>query len=199
MREAAAAFGLVVLMAASATHGQPPQPAFAPAPSSACCLIAAGTPIEIELTESVSSKVVKSGDRFGIKLATDLQFDGATILAAGAQGYGEVVDVAPGGLAGRPGKLILAARALTSGAVTLPLRSFKLAASGRDNSKIATTLMATPYAGVLALGIQGGNVDYPQGTRAIAKVAADTLIASPVPPPARPSTLPTPDPKEKAQ
>jgi len=126
----------------------------------------------------VSSRSIKGGARFGIRLAHDLQLNGVVLMNAGAPGLGEVIDAAPGGIAGRPGKLVLAARFVESGPIHLPLRSFKLAGSGHDESKTAMALTMTPYVGLLALGIQGGNIDFPAGTRAVAKVAADTFIAS---------------------
>jgi hypothetical protein len=133
--------------------------------------------VEIELTEVVSSSNAKPDDRFAIRLARDVTFGGQMLIPKGAEGTGQVVDCAPAGLAGRPGKLILAARSIDYGPVHLPLRSFKLSGSGRDDSKTAIALTATPYVGILAIGIQGGNIDYPAGVRAIAKVAADTMIA----------------------
>src|SRR5271165_3541106 len=36
-----------------------------------CCLVVAGTPVEIELTERVSSRSIKGGATFGIRLARD--------------------------------------------------------------------------------------------------------------------------------
>jgi hypothetical protein len=127
------------------------------------------------------------------------------LLPAGATGYGEVVDAAPGGLAGRPGKLVLAARSLATGGKTLPLRSFKLAAEGRDNSKAASDVllagaMAGPAVGLVAVLIQGGNIDYPAGLHAIAKVAADTVIEVPDQPSQAPAPIvSTPTDKEKPQ
>jgi hypothetical protein len=139
----------------------------------------------VELTEAVSSKTAVEGGRFGIRLAQDLQVDGHPVLLAGAVGYGEVIDAAAGGIAGRPGKLVLVARSLDAGPVHVPLRGFHLGASGRDSSKLAIGLTATPYVGVLALAIPGGNVAYPAGTRVTAKVAADVPISplgAPIPP-----------------
>jgi hypothetical protein len=158
----------------------------APAPSAPCCTIPAGTPVEIELTQLVSSKTAKPGDHFTLKLASDFLFNGVIVMTADASGLGEVVDAAPAGLAGRPGKLILAARSVALGEARLPLHSFKLAASGRDDSKTAIALTLVPYAGILAIGIHGGNIDYPAGTHALAKVASDTFIA------AAPTPAPTP-------
>ncbi len=166
----------------------PPSPADSPAAAAACCLIPSGTLVEIELTRLVSSRLDREGEHFPLRLAADLQVDGVVVVAAGATGQGEVIDAAAGGIAGRPGKLVLAARSLDIGAVRLPLRSFRLAGAGRDDSKaIMAVMMASTAVGILAMGVQGGNIDFPAGTRAIAKVAADTFIAT-----AAPVATPTP-------
>ncbi len=140
-------------------------------------MVAAGTPAEVELTELVTSRTAKSGDHFGVRLAEDLVLNGVVLVRAGALGQGEVIDAAPGSLAGRPGKLILAARWVEAPGLHLPLRSFHLAGTGHDSSKTVAAVAAAPYVGILALGVQGGNIDYRPGTRATAKVAANTLIA----------------------
>jgi hypothetical protein len=185
---APACLWVAVAIAQTSTSAEPPPPVPATAKPEvgSCCRLAAGTAVEVELTETVSSKTAAEGSRFGIRLARDLQVDGQTVLLAGAVGYGEVIDAAAGGIAGRPGKLVLVARSLDAGAVHVPLRGFHLGASGRDSSKLAIGLTATPYVGILALAIPGGNVEYAAGTRVNAKVAADVSISplgAPTPPP----------------
>jgi hypothetical protein len=155
--------------------------------------VPAGTPVELEIAELVTSRRATSGDKYRIQLASDLVVDGHRLVAAGAPGRGEVIDAAPAGFAGRPGKLILAARALTVGSIIVPLRGFRVSGTGRDDSKAAMVAMNTPYVGLLAVFVHGGNIDYPPGVRAIAKVAADTFIpASDIPPTPTPGQSPAP-------
>lgn len=152
--------------------------------------LAAGRPILIELAQEVSTKRQRRGDVFDIRLAEAIVLDGQTVIPAGATGRGEVVDASPGGIAGRPAKLILAARYLDYPGGRLAIRGFKMAATGRDNASLAIALSATPYVGILALGISGGDVDYPAGTRAIAKVSMDSdLPDTGGVAPAQPSTV----------
>jgi hypothetical protein len=157
----------------------------APAPPRECCILAAGTVVEIELAQPVGTRWQKRGDLFALKLAEPLIVDGQPVVPAGASGYGEVVDAAGGGMAGRPAKLILAARFIDYGGVRVLLHGFKLSGGGHDNSGVAVALSATPYVGVLAIAIPGGEVKYPAGTRARAKVTADAIF-----PPAPPSQTP---------
>lgn len=182
MRWSAALVCAVVLSVSAQASAQVPAVgaatvATSPAPGPRlCCLIPSGTPVEVEITKAVSSKTAASGERFPIRLTHDLVVDGVTLAPAGAAGMGEVIDVAPGGIAGRPGKLVLAARFVDLGAVHLPLRGFHLAGSGHDSSKAVANASVLPYVGILAVAIQGGNIDYAIGTRAMAKVAADTTF-----------------------
>jgi hypothetical protein len=160
-------------------------------------VIASGTPVEIEITGAVSSKTATSGDHFPIRLARDLVVDGVLLAPAGSAGMGEVVDAAAGGIAGRPGKLVLAARYIDLGSVHLPLRGFHLSGAGHDSSKAVAIASAVPYAGILAIAVRGGNIDYPAGTRAMAKVNADTVIQALNA--ALPTAAPSADPARKVQ
>ncbi len=141
-----------------------------------------GTPVVIELAEPVGTEHQKIGDHFKLKLAEPVLIDGAVAIAAGAEGGGEVIDAAAGGAGGRPGKLILAARYIDVGAVRVPLRGFHLFASGRDNGNAAIAASMVPYAGLLSFAIPGGNGRFPSGARAIAKIAADTILPAPADP-----------------
>lgn len=153
--------------------------------------------MEVELTEGVSSKTAKAGDRFGIRLAGDIKLGGRVVLTGGGSGYGEVVDAAPAKTMGRPGKLILVARALDLGQTHLKLRGFSLPSVGHDASKPVTTFASVPYAGLLAIGMTGGNVEYAAGVHAVVKLAADVSIPAAVPGDAIPAvaTAPIKDPQ----
>jgi hypothetical protein len=128
----------------------------------------------------VSSRLAKAGQRFGLKLAGNVSLGGRVVLSAPGVGYGEVVDAAPAKTMGRPGKLILVARALDIGEVHLKLRGFGLPAEGHDASKPVTTFGAVPYVGILAIAMTGGNVEYPAGAHVIVKLAADALVPAPL-------------------
>ncbi len=141
--------------------------------------LAAATRVTIELAEEVSTTKKKRGDTFAIRLAEPIIVEGRTLVPAGALGGGEVVDAASGGIAGRPGKLILAARFLTVDGVRVPLRGFTLAGGGRDNGAAALALRVVPYVGIIALAIPGGNVVYPAGVQALAKIANDVDLPDP--------------------
>ena len=93
--------------------------------SSSCCRVAAGTTVEVELADQVSTKVQKTGDTFPLRLAAPLVVDGRLILRAGATGGGEVVEASKPGMGGKPAKLVLAARYLTDGKTRVPLQGLQ--------------------------------------------------------------------------
>ncbi|HEY7811337.1 MAG TPA: hypothetical protein VIA98_13280 [Allosphingosinicella sp.] len=154
----------------------------APAGDAPCCAVAALTPIEIEIGEDLSSKSSKARDSFRFTLAEPLMSGDQLVAPAGTPGVGEVVHAAKAGIGGKGGELILAARYLEIGDTKLPLRSLKYGRSqGKDSSGtvgMASSVAAAvvPVASVVGFMISGGEVRIPQGTRATAKVAAETLL-----------------------
>lgn len=185
----------VLCIATSFAHAQTlPGSAAAPpvAASAPCCMVATGTLVVVELVDPLSSKSAKPEDKFNLRLAEPLVVNGVTLAPAGASGGGEVIDAAPPGLGGRPGKLVLAARYFVTGGVRVPLRAFKLAGGGKNYS--TASLVTSELVGPFGLAVTGGNVDYPAGTRATAKIAADTILPpsneSPAPSAPQSSTAP---------
>ncbi|HEY1752507.1 MAG TPA: hypothetical protein VGG29_14710 [Caulobacteraceae bacterium] len=147
----------------------------------------ARTEIQLELIDAVGSKTQHTGDVFAFRLAQPIAVDGAVVVPAGATGEGEVIDAAPAGMGGRAGKLVLAARYLTVGGVRLPLQSFKVG-SGAGKAYANESLVAGEVVGALVPGgafvsllITGGNVVYPAGLLATAKLATAVTLP-PVPP-----------------
>jgi hypothetical protein len=141
----------------------------------------AGTVIQLEITQLVSSKTNKRGDKFTLRLAEPITVAGQVLVPAGTTGVGEVIDSGPPGMAGTPGKLVLAARYLDYQGQHIPIRSLKVGGAGKDHTRLATGVVIA--VGLPGLFITGGNIDVPAGTLADAKLAADyPPAAAPVPP-----------------
>lgn len=162
----------------------------------------ANTPVAIEITEAISSKTSKRGQRFELRLHAPLLLDGVVVVPAGVPGVGEVIhaDSARGG--GKAGELLLAARYLEYAGVRIPLRGFRVGASGQDHSKAA---MATSFAlGPFAQFIHGGEVEIPAATIAQARIATEIALPTasgdgrgdeqPTTPGSAPATSPAADP-----
>jgi len=89
-------------------------------------------PILITVEGQVGSKISTAKEFFPIKLAQDVVIDGQVLLPAGIEGEGQVVHAKKGGLGGRGGELVLAARYLMLGERKVDLRSFKFFEEGEE-------------------------------------------------------------------
>ena len=136
--------------------------------------IPAKTPLTLAFSVEVSSKTAQKDSEIQFALAEDL-----VIVPKGAKALGEVIHVQKSGFGGRGGELILAARYLEHNAQKITLRSLKPYTGlyvGKNNSNTALAVSMIPYAGLMSLFITGGEIVIPQGTHALALVAADTPI-----------------------
>lgn len=178
---------------AAAAAAQPTTPldaadaASAPATDTACCRLAAGTVVELEITESINSSQRKRGDRFGLRLAQPLRIGDTIVVPAGTPAVGEIVHASAARGGGAPGELLLAARHLDAAGVQAPLRGLKLGATGGDNSGMA--LGVSFAAGPFAMFIRGREIEIPAGTRVGAKLAQDLVLPPPAIP--TPTVVPT--------
>ena len=142
--------------------------------------------VQIEVVPLLSTRTMKRGDRFEIRLAEPLVIDGAVLLPAGLTGGGEVVHAAGPSIGGKPGEVILAARYLDYDGRRIPLKAMKLGRAGQDNGAASLAVsMVTP----IGMFIPGGHVEIVAGSRANAKLAAD-IILSPLAP-STPTGAPT--------
>jgi len=142
-------------------------PEAAPAP----LILPAGSEIVLELVSEVSSASVQRGDPFALRLALPVTINGVTVLPAGLEGVGEVVEAARHGVGGKPGKLILSARSLQMEGRTLPLRGWKVLSAG--DPRIGASVAATILIGFPGFFIKGKDAIAPAGARATAKTLED--------------------------
>lgn len=133
-------------------------------------LAATGSIVELELAETVSSKTHQRGDPVAIRLAEPIRTETGVLVPAGVTGRGEVISAAKAGMLGKAGELLLAARYLEYNGQKIPLRTFRLGASGQNNAAAVLALgMVVP----VSFLIKGGDIEIPAGARANAKLAAD--------------------------
>lgn len=174
---------------ATGAAGQSAPPAAAAPPASASPApggaasphrVAADSLVSIEIAEPLSSKTLKRGDMFAIRLAQPIMLDGAVLVPAGVAGQGQVVDAGGSGMLGKPAKLVLAARYLDWNGQRIPLHAFRWGEAGVDRTGAVFAVSMVPYAGVLSIFIRGGDIEIPVGAHALAKLGAD------VAPPATP-------------
>jgi hypothetical protein len=202
----AAACGLIACASTASAQTPPDQapaeskpapvatPAATPPPAAAapCCLIPAGTPISLELTETLDARSAVEGGHFGFRLNQPIVVDGQTVVPVGAKGVGDIIEAKPAGMAGRGARLLLAVRYIDSGGVHIPVQSLKFvfAGSGAGRDETSGAVVVTMVVGVVGFMVPGGDMVYPTGATAVAKVS----VATRVPPvgPAAPSAAPAP-------
>jgi hypothetical protein len=196
IRELTTALLCAALFCPLAASAQPQGDATPPVPAHA---VPAGSIVDVEIAETVSSKVQKIGDTFAIRLANPILQDSKVVVPAGTTGVGQIVEAAPAGMFGTPAKLLLAARYLDFKGAQIKLRTLQLGRVGTDNTNAVMAMSFIPYVGLASLFVHGGEIEIPAGTRAQAKLVADLEIpaASPgdVPPTADPKP-PTEGPKQ---
>jgi hypothetical protein len=94
-----------------------------------------------------------------------------------------VIQASKPGLGGKGAKLVLAARSLTGpDGADLPLKSLQLAGSGKGNGAAATAVGAAGIAfaplGVAAFAIRGGDMTFPAGVQANARLVNAVTLPS---------------------
>ena len=130
----------------------------------------AKTVVEIEITDTVSSRTAKVGDMFAIRLAEPVKVNGRLVLPIGLIGRGEVSHVAKAGWGGKPGELIVMVRYLECGPDRIPIGHFHLGASGEAH--IGAALGASMIVPLAGLFIDGGDMILQAGTLGNAKVSS---------------------------
>jgi hypothetical protein len=150
----------------------------APAQVSAPTLrLPALTPVRLCVIGEISSKTHVKGDKVEIILAEPLRLNDTLAIPAGTRGVAEVIHSAKGGMGGKAGELLVAARSLDlSPDLHIPLRSFRLApASGKNNEGLAMGLSIAGgvAGGIAAMVMTGGSARIADRSEAFAKTAAD--------------------------
>jgi hypothetical protein len=172
--EPAVAESIVPKSVASESTAVPP--IAIPPDASACCTLADGTPVSLEIAEPLTSKTAQPGQRFKLRLAVALQVAEGVLLPAGTTGEGEVIHADRARAGGKPGEILLAARFLNGPGGMIKLRGMKLGGIGKDHSRAANavlvgTTVAAPILAPVALLVRGGNLEIPVGMPAQAKLA----------------------------
>jgi hypothetical protein len=204
MRAVRNVIAAVVAMAAGPALAQAPEeaapveqaaPLVAEAPAS--IRIPAGTVVQVELTEALSSETSEQEQLFGLRLAEPIVIDGRDLVPAGAEGGGEVIDAAPSAFGGRQGRLIISGRYIEIGGQRVRIRGMQITAAGDHRVNTALAVSMIPYAGIAGIFVQGGEVEIPVGARGTARLAADVDI--PIAAPAAAEEAAAPPPEELVQ
>jgi hypothetical protein len=138
--------------------------------------IPAGTVVEVELTEALSSRTSQQEQMFGLRLTAPIVIDGREVVGAGAAGGGEVIDAHPSAFGGRQGRLIISGRYVEINGQRARIRGMQIMTAGEQRTNTALAVSMIPYAGVAGIFLQGGEVNLPVGARGTARLAADVDV-----------------------
>jgi hypothetical protein len=161
----------------SVAHAQTAPPTEAAASAAACCTIPALTEIKIEIGATINSQTNRIGEHFPIRLTDPIVVDGKTIVPAGATGQGDIVHAAKSRFGGKAGELLLAVRYIEHQGVRIPLRSLRYVPMHGKSRVDEAAAVAIAVSSVLAFMMTGGEVNIPAGTHAVAKTAAEVVVA----------------------
>lgn len=171
------AFSLLAAPPALAQVAAPPE-VVAPSPIK----VPEGTEFVIRIEEALSSSSASEGDRFTITLDEDVELPDGTVLRAGYNGVGEVVEAQDNGMLARSGKLNIRLVYIKVGDDRVRLRATKGAeGEARIGATVATVILFWPAAPF----IKGKDVSIKKGTILRAYAERDTDLTSPISPPPR--------------
>lgn len=137
-------------------------------------ILKAGTPVNLRLTEEISSKVKDVGDIIHFEVVGDVKVDGKVVIKAGAPAEGEITIAEKQEMLGRPGKIAFMVRSTQAvDGTRAPLRA-TLTREGRD--KETSALMLGLFICFLFLWKKGEPAVFPAGTEVRAYVDYDTEI-----------------------
>jgi hypothetical protein len=149
-----------------------------PADAPATVRIPAGTIVQVEFTERLSSEQSQRDQAFGLRLLEPIIVDGREVVHAGATGGGEVLDAVPAGAGGRQGRLIVAGRFLDLNGMRVRIRGMQVMLAGEHRGEAAIVQqMTSAMSAGSADPMRGGNVHIEPGARATAIIAADTDVS----------------------
>jgi len=151
-----------------------------------------GTPVLMELQETLSSRRSREGDRFRLRVSEPVRVEGIIVIPVGTSAVGEVTKVVKKGAFGRSGKLDTRLLYVQMGDERIPL-------TGRANDEgeggTGATVAVAVVAGVFSAFVTGTSAELPVGSILTAYVATDQpMLVSAVAPTARAITVPDPSP-----
>ncbi|HEY2346824.1 MAG TPA: hypothetical protein VGH80_13270 [Xanthomonadaceae bacterium] len=133
-------------------------------------LVPAGTEVAVQTLDTMSSATAKLGDRFAVRVATDVRVGDRIVIPAGSPGKGTVIFARTHGPSGRAGALDLRIDEIDLPSGAIRLESFG-SHRGIDRRNGARAAMAV--AGLIGLlAVQGTEITLPAGTQLAGVVVA---------------------------
>jgi hypothetical protein len=143
--------------ASSAAPGEANAPSASKAEASKAAVIPAGTVLTVRLGEALGSKISQSGQTFTATVADPVEIDGKTVIPAGANASGTVVDAKPLGRFKGAASLQIKLTSVTVNGSDRPIETSSIVRAAKGKGKRTATLIGGG-AGVGAIigGLAGG-------------------------------------------
>jgi len=138
----------------------PPPP---PAPRFETVVVRAGTPVQIRLSQRLTTETNRTGDRFEAILERDLTADGRVVAERGSTVTGRLVEVDPSGRIKGRARMSLALVEIKTSRETFPLQTPPVSleadsSKGRDTAKIGGGAGLGAIIGAIAGGGKGAAI-----------------------------------------
>lgn len=143
--------------ASSAAPGEANAPSASKSEASKAAVIPAGTVLTVRLGEALGSKISQSGQTFTATVADPVEIDGKTVIPAGANASGTVVDAKPLGRFKGAASLQIKLTSVTVNGSDRPIETSSVVRAAKGKGKRTATLIGGG-AGVGAIigGLAGG-------------------------------------------
>lgn len=136
------------------------------------------TPVRLVTLAPISSRAVRQGQRFELRVDEDVAVGGEVVIPRGTPAVGEVEAVSGTGMFGKPGRLVLQPLF-----IDIAGQRVNLAGISRDRGHDATAAAAvtTVLVGALGLVITGKSATLPAGTVLFGRVRTDVSLPAGAP------------------
>jgi hypothetical protein len=139
-------------------------------------LVERDTLIRLMVLNEVSTRTVKPGERFVLRVDEAVVVGGATIIPVGAKAWGEVLDADASGAAGKAGKLAVRLLHVEVGADQLPISGESQAKGEKGTKQVVLGALGFGLLAPLALLAPGNNAKLKAGEIFNAYLTGDMLF-----------------------
>lgn len=137
-------------------------------------IIKAGTPIALELMNTINSNDVKNGQMIDFRVINDVKVDGEVVIPAGSIAKGQIDKAKKNGLLGTPGEVSVVIKSVNAVDGTIvPLSSSAVGDEGSDKLVVSIVLTVLCLFGFI---IKGGEAKIASGAQINATVLSNTEV-----------------------
>jgi len=138
-------------------------------------LLKAGTPIQLELVNSINTELITTGQTIDFRVKFDIEVDGKVVIPAGTIAKGQVIRAEQAKALGQPGEIQIEIKTLSAiDGTPVFLSGGSIYREGKDKQTLSIVLGI--FVCILCLFIEGEDVVIMTGTTFDVQVATNTEI-----------------------